>query len=311
MTTPAVRLSVAPIPYYWPRETVFAFYERLAHSPVDIVYLGEVVCSRRHELRASDWLDVATLLRDAGKEVVLSTLVVLEHAADVAAMRRTVQQLEWLVEANDLGALGCAAGRRPFVAGAHLNVYNEATLQRLHAWGAVRWVVSPEMGRTALAHLQRHRPAGLQTEVLAFGRLPLAFSARCFTARHHDLPKDDCQFRCIEHPQGLTVRTREADKFLVINGIQTQSAAVHNLLDAWPDLEELRVDVARLTPMPQHFDACVELFDAVRRHTLEPAKARTALLALLDSADCNGYWFDQAGLLRIEPDHVEPAHAIA
>ena len=41
------------------------------------------------------------------------------------------------------------------------------------------------------------------TEAWAFGRLPLAFSARCFTARHHHLNKDDCGFRCLEDPDGL------------------------------------------------------------------------------------------------------------
>ena len=73
------------------------------------------------------------------------------------------------------------------------------------------------------------RPAGLETEVFAYGRLPLAFSARCFTARHRNLPKDDCRFSCIDHPDGLLMETREKQPFLVLNGIQTQSALVYNL----------------------------------------------------------------------------------
>jgi collagenase-like PrtC family protease len=48
-----------------------------------------------------------------------------------------------------------------------------------------------------------------ELEVIAWGRLPLAFSARCFTARALDLAKDDCGFRCIEHPDGLPLATRE------------------------------------------------------------------------------------------------------
>ncbi|MGB4360887.1 MAG: U32 family peptidase, partial [Rhodoferax sp.] len=70
-----MKLSLGPIQYYWPRDEVLAFYEAVAPSPVDIVYLGEVVCSRRHEVRLSDWLDIAAVLREAGKEVLLSTQV--------------------------------------------------------------------------------------------------------------------------------------------------------------------------------------------------------------------------------------------
>jgi collagenase-like PrtC family protease len=43
----------------------------------------------------------------------------------------------------------------------------------------------------------------METEVFAYGRLPLAFSARCFTARHFNLQKDTCEFRCLEFADGM------------------------------------------------------------------------------------------------------------
>jgi len=46
-----MKLALGPILYYWERETTFSFYDEIAASPVDIVYLGETVCSRRHTLR--------------------------------------------------------------------------------------------------------------------------------------------------------------------------------------------------------------------------------------------------------------------
>jgi collagenase-like PrtC family protease len=40
---------------------------------VDIVYLGETICSKRNQVRFEDWLAIAERLEAAGKEVVLST----------------------------------------------------------------------------------------------------------------------------------------------------------------------------------------------------------------------------------------------
>ena len=57
--------------YYWPRQQTLDFYADLADGPADIIYVGETVCSRRHELRAEDWLDLARDLRATGKTVVL------------------------------------------------------------------------------------------------------------------------------------------------------------------------------------------------------------------------------------------------
>jgi collagenase-like PrtC family protease len=307
-----MQLSLGPLQYYWPRSTVFDFYEAMAATAVDIVYLGEVTCSRRHELRLSDWLDVAQLLREAGKTPVLSTLVLLESGSDVGAMQKIAANEDFPVEANDMGAVGALAGHKPFVAGPHLNIYNAPALHWMAEQGATRWVAPLEMKRDDLALLQRERPAGLQTEVFAHGRLPLAFSARCFTARHRNLPKDDCRFSCIDHPDGLMMQTREQADFLVLNGIQTQSARVHSLIDAWDDLAALGVDVARISPQAQHTAEIVALYDALRRGTITPAAARDALLPLLPAAgdgqpDCNGYWHGRPGLDRVEPRHAVTA----
>src|SRR3989344_5508666 len=160
-----MKLSLGPIPYFWPRERVLDFYARVAEAPVDIVYLGETVCSKRRALRLPDWLDMAGRLTAAGKEAVLSTLTLIEAESEVSYMRTIVENGRYPVEANDMAAVNMLAGAAPFVVGPHVNVYNGRALDLMARIGARRWVMPMELDRETLAALQSKRPAGLETEV--------------------------------------------------------------------------------------------------------------------------------------------------
>ncbi|WP_456417103.1 U32 family peptidase [Thiolapillus sp.] len=290
-----MKLSLGPVQYYWSREDLMDFYQQVADMPVDIVYLGETVCSKRRLFRFDDWMDTARKLREAGKEVILSTMALLEAESELKSLRRICKNGEFLVEANDMAAVQLlSAAGLPFVAGPTVNIYNAATLQVLANAGLKRWVPAVELGRDTLAAIAQEAPEGVETELFAWGRMPLAMSARCYTARAYDLPKDDCQYRCLDHADGLTLRTREGEPFLAINGIQTQSALTCNLLAEVDEIKILGIDVLRISPQARHTGRIAQAFaDVLQGQSKEKLPDMERLMPV---GGCDGYWREQAGM---------------
>ncbi len=299
-----MKLSLGPLLYYWSRQSTLAFYADMADAPVDIVYLGETVCSRRHELRLSDWLEVAGVLAAAGKEVVLSSQVLVESESDLKTLRRIVSNGHFRVEANDMGAVNLLEGQAPadgWIAGPTLNVFNPATLDLLAGLGATRWVAPPEMSRAHIHALREGLGHGMEVEILAHGRLPLAYSARCFTARHFNLQKDSCEFRCLGSADGIPLKTREGTPFLTLNGIQTQSAQVHTLLGDLPGVCAEGIDILRISPQGAHTLDIVALFRQAVDGLIPAADALREALPLLPAEACNGFWHGQPGIEQRAP----------
>ncbi len=296
------RLSLGPLLYYWPRDDVFEFYESVADTAVDIVYLGETVCSKRRLLRPDAWLQIASLLEQAGKEVVLSTLTLIEADSELRALRRICKNDQYMVEANDLSAVQLMSGKRSFVTGPAVNIYNSRTLEVLAKAGMKRWTLQVELSRETLFDLHKNRPPGVETELFVFGRLPLAYSARCFTARAHNLAKDDCQFRCLENSDGLMLHTREDESFLILNGIQTQSAKTQNLVKEINDFIGLGIDVLRISPQSKNTERIIDVFDRCLHGEINVDEAAKSLQPFIMSGECDGYWYEEAGMKLTDND---------
>lgn len=291
-----MRLSIGPIQYFWERRQVLDFYEQAADSAAEIVYLGEAICSKRRLIKPDDWLSIGRELEQSGKEVILSSLTLLEAASELGALKKLCRNDAFMVEANDVAAIQfLSASGKNFVTGPSINIYNHRSLRLLAGKGLKRWVLPVELGLETLKDLQARRPEGIETEVFALGRLPLAYSARCYTARSHNLPKDDCQYKCLDYPDGHLLKTQEDQDFLILNGIQTQSALTHQVLDQLSELKAMRVDVLRISPQSGDTFRIIEIFDAARDGA-DPGPAREELLSLLPLGACNGYLVGQAGM---------------
>jgi collagenase-like PrtC family protease len=215
--------------------------------------------------------------------------VLTEGAGDLKLVRKVVLNGRHRVEANDMGAVRLLAGTAGWVAGPHLNVYNPQSLGLLMELGATRWVAPIEVTREMARGVLAARP--IEAEVFAYGRLPLAFSARCFTARRFKLQKEQCEYRCLGFPDGMPLETREGEPFLTLNGVQTQSALIYNLTRDVGSLREAGATILRASPQSQ---GTIDVLHALRA-ACDGARVPVASRA---EGYCDGFWHGRPGLER-------------
>lgn len=297
-----MKLSLGPLQYFWPRERTLAFYREAAGWPLDVIYLGETVCSKRRELRTRDWIALAAELAESEKQIVLSSLALIEAESELGGLQRLIENGRFLIEANDMSAVQlCRERGLPFVGGPTLNVYNQRALRLLRDDGLCRLVLGVEQGRELVRALGEQALADgdrlPELEIIAWGRLPLAYSARCFTARALDIAKDDCGFRCIEHADGLALATREGQPFLVINGIQVLGREICDLGPELPELRAAGIGVMRLYPQAEGMADVVSHF----RMALTSEDPPERLGAI------NGYWHGRPGMSGLIETGDRPA----
>jgi collagenase-like PrtC family protease len=135
-----------------------------------------------------------------------------------------------------------------------------------------------------------------EIEVQAFGRLPLALSARCYHARSRNLHKDGCQYVCAQDPDGMPVDTMDGRPFLTVNGTQTMSCRYANLLEDLSALRRAGVHRFRLWPQDCDMVAVAGLFRGVLEQSLSALEASEQLAALMPAVDfANGYVHGREG----------------
>ncbi len=290
-------LTIGPILFHWPAEQKRDFYFKIAdEAPVDTVYIGEVICSKRAPFFEKHYAEISERLKKGGKKVIFSSLAEIM----IKRERKMTEDLCALdgfpVEANDSAALYHLRGK-PHHIGPFMNIYNEDTLEFLAARGATHFTLPPELPATALDVLgQKAKTLGVTLEVQVYGRLPLALSARCYHARSHGRVKDNCQLICENDPDGMVLETLEGEKFLTINGIQTLSYGCLNLMQEMEEIQNRGVNIFRLSPHSHDMVQTAKLFRAVLDRESSSAEASAELKDIgLSVPFANGFYHGEEG----------------
>lgn len=288
-------LSLGPVYYLWDGPKWRDFYFRIAdEAPVEHVTLGETVCSKRQHFTEPHVAEVIERLEAAGKKVTLSTLAMVTLERESRHVRDLIRDSIHAIEANDLAALGLIKGK-PHSIGPLVNVYSAATARVLAARGADNICLPPELPMSSIENILKAMP-GYSFEIFAFGRMPLAISARCAHARSKGLTKDNCQFICGEEPDGLPLRTLDRQSFLVLNGVQTMSNSCVVLLDELAALAAAGIARVRLSPQDCDMVAVARLYQAVLDGSLDGEAAIAKLADVYPGATfSNGFFHQREG----------------
>ena len=290
-------LTLGPVLYNWPAETWRDFYLMIAdEAPLEKVYLGEVICSKRAPLFDPYLEQVVTRLENGGKDVVFSTLSETTSKIDRKLMKKIAASEGFHIEANDASALW-HIGDRPHTIGPHMNVYNEESMRFFAANGATNICLPSEMPAVGIKNLGiLAGEIGIELEVQVYGRFGLALSARCYHARTWDRTKDSCKFICDVDCDGMDLHTLEGKPFLTINGIQTQSYTCLNLINEIDQITSCGVTGLRISPHSTGTLEAIEAFDGVLNKKLGIEEAQAVLeTSRINAPFSNGFYYQKAG----------------
>lgn len=291
------KLTLGPVLFHWPAEKKRDFYYRMAdESPVDTVYLGEVICSKRAPFFDQYYADVAERFVRSGKTVVFSSLAEVMILRERKMTEGLCGLEEFEIEANDSAALYHLRGR-PHRVGQYFNVYNEETLRHLHENGATHITLPSELSRDSLAVLGKVAlSCSVDLEVQVYGRVGLALSARCYHARAHGRVKDNCQFVCEEDPDGMPLKTISGQDFLCVNGIQTLSSTCLNLVHEMKQMTEAGISAFRLSPHDCDMVAVSNCFSDVLSGSMDGKEAEEKMRESgVNAPFSNGFYYGIEG----------------
>ena len=296
------KLTMGPILFHWEADKKRDFYFKIAdESPVDTVYIGEVICSKRAPFFEAYYDEVADRLVRAGKTVVFSSLAEIMTLRERKMTKEICELDSFEIEANDSAALYHLRGK-PHRVGQYFNTYNEETMAYMVSKGATHFSLLSELPAESIAILgEKAKKLKVGLEVQVYGRTGLALSARCYHARSHDRVKNNCKFICKNDPDGLDIKTLSGKPFLSINGIQTLSYSCLNLIQEIQEMISIGVTHFRLSPHNHDMIEISKIFYSVINKEKNYKEALEQLnKTRFSNIFSNGFYHKKAGYLWIK-----------
>ena len=288
-----MELTLGPVLFDWNQDEFFRFYEEAARMDVDRVYIGEVVCTRKLGFSRSDLKAIIKLLEDAGKKVTLSSLAVISNE-DELEFTRALLSHPCSIEANDMAVFNMAdPAVREVFAGPHITAYNAPTIEFLKSIGVKRVTFPVELSKESFE--QCIRQTGIFGEVFAHGKVPLAFSWRCYTSRAFGLTKTGCKHDCLKYPDGMDLKTVDGEPVFTVNGTSILSANTYTLIEFVDSLREAGAGALRISPQYRHTGKIVEVFRARMSGAIGDKEALSELKAVTEGGFSNGWYLGGAG----------------
>lgn len=298
-----VKLTLGSIPFLWDKEKIRTFYKEIADTPVSVVYIGEVVCSKRTVLGMDALLEIGRMLEEAGKEVVITTLGLITNREELEFMK-LLCRLPFAVEVNNTGVLNLCSGENVLTGGPHLAVYNTPGAGFFAGIGIKRLVFMPELNRQAIESISLATPS-VEKEVIAFGHLSVALSWRCYTARAHALSKTNCAIICKKYPGGMPLETMDGMPIFNANGTQLLSGQRICMIEQLDILKSLGIEYLRIIPQELDTLNVIEIFNKTLEGVIEPHRAIEALRRYAPEGIGNGWFYGEPGWRYVDKESAE------
>ncbi|MDH4101180.1 MAG: U32 family peptidase, partial [Nitrospirota bacterium] len=142
----------------------------------------------------------------------------------------------------------------------------------------------------------------MKTEVFAYGRLPLAFSWRCYTSRNFGKLRSQCTQDCMNFSDGIALETLDHKPIFTINGTQIMSNQVYSLAEEVEDLRRMGMSTLRLSPHSWQMKDVIAIHAALVNGTMTGRSARAELEKITGAPLCNGWFYGRAGWERVDRD---------
>ncbi len=287
-----MKLSLGPIPFLWEKNRIISFYKEIADTAVSVVYVGEVVCSKRAIIGPDMLMTICKMLTDAGKEVVISTFGLMTNQEELEFAEKLCT-LPAPIEVNNIGILNFCEGKET-IAGPHLAIYNGPAAGYFASIGVKRIVFMPELGSDAIRSVSSSVPS-IEKEIITFGNLPLAFSWRCYTARALGVSKENCAISCIRYPEGMPLETMDKMPVYNINGTQIVSAQKVCMIEEMELLKDIGIGYMRIIPHATATSEIIHIYNSVINGSIIPSVAVEELRKFAPEGISNGWFHGQPG----------------